>query len=66
MSSWEAAEEMGQELYVVGCVCVEVRQRVCSADAGVGHCHLYWLILNWQVQRPMDLSIDCPDLGLPV
>lgn len=57
---------MGQELYVVGCVCVEVRQQVCSADAGVGHCHLYWLILNWQVQRPMDLSIDCPDLGLPV
>ena len=54
-------------MFVVGCVCV------CWGEARgvallmkVGETHLYRLVLGQQVQRPMDLSIDFPDLGLPV
>ena len=58
---------VGCGVFVVGCVCV------CWGEARgvallmkVGETHLYRLVLGQQVQRPMDLSIDFPDLGLPV
>lgn len=50
-------------------VCGEVcrcEAGVCPADEAGADCHLYGLVLSRQVQSPVDLSIDCPDLGLPV
>lgn len=38
------------------CACVGVRHKVRGADEGGGDCHLYGLVLSWQVQMPTGLS----------